>query len=116
MKICIHGRYLNDESLKLLRRILQESRQNKFEFAFTESFHGIAKEFLNEVADFNMVKSKNDLAKYDILLSLGGDGTLLETVSITGRSNKKTGDTTHPDGHSRLTMSRTVFFRNNIRR
>jgi hypothetical protein len=38
------------------------------------------------------------------------------TVSITGRSHAQVGDTTHPDGHGRLTMSQTVFFRNNIRR
>jgi hypothetical protein len=38
------------------------------------------------------------------------------TVSITGRSHAKTGDPSYPDGHSRLTMSQTVFFRNNILR
>ena len=85
MKICIHGRYLNDESLKLLQGILKESRQKKFEFAFTETFHVIARELLKEVADFRSVKSKADLGEYDILLSLGGDGTLLETVSISGK-------------------------------
>ncbi len=37
-------------------------------------------------------------------------------VSITGRSQSKTGDTSWPDKHSRLTLSQTVFFRNNIRR
>jgi hypothetical protein len=38
------------------------------------------------------------------------------TVSITGRTHIKTGDTTTPDRHSRITLSQTVFFRNNIRR
>jgi hypothetical protein len=38
------------------------------------------------------------------------------TVSITGRSHGQVGDPAYPDGHSRLTMSQTVFFRNNIRR
>jgi hypothetical protein len=38
------------------------------------------------------------------------------TVSITGRSHAKMGNTAYPDGHGRLTMSETVFFRNNIRR
>jgi type II secretory pathway pseudopilin PulG len=38
------------------------------------------------------------------------------TVTITGRSNIKMRDQSHPDGHGRLTMSQTVFFRNNIRR
>ena len=37
-------------------------------------------------------------------------------VSVTGRSSSKTGDTSWPDRHSRLTLSQTVFFRNNIRR
>jgi hypothetical protein len=37
-------------------------------------------------------------------------------VSITGRSHSKMGDKSWPDRHSRLTLSQTVFFRNNIRR
>ena len=37
-------------------------------------------------------------------------------VTITGRSHVKTGDAAWPDGHSRLTLSQTVFFRNNIAR
>jgi hypothetical protein len=38
------------------------------------------------------------------------------TVSITGRSHIKMGDTSTSDRHSRITLSQTVFFRNNIRR
>jgi hypothetical protein len=38
------------------------------------------------------------------------------TVTITGRSLVKTGDPNFADRHSRLTMSQTVFFRNNVRR
>jgi prepilin-type N-terminal cleavage/methylation domain-containing protein len=37
-------------------------------------------------------------------------------ISITGRSREKMGDAAWPDQHSRLTLSQTVFFRNNIRR
>ena len=37
-------------------------------------------------------------------------------VTITGRSHVKTGDLAWPDRHSRLTLSQTVFFRNNIAR
>jgi hypothetical protein len=38
------------------------------------------------------------------------------TVSVTGRSHLKMGDTSNPDRHNRVTLSQTVFFRNNIRR
>ncbi len=38
------------------------------------------------------------------------------TVTITGRSRSKTQAPASPDKHSRLTMSQTVFFRNNVRR
>jgi type IV pilus assembly protein PilW len=37
-------------------------------------------------------------------------------ITITGRSQIKMGDTNYTDRHSRLTMSQTVFFRNNVRR
>jgi hypothetical protein len=37
-------------------------------------------------------------------------------VSITGRSHQQTGDAAAVDRHSRLTLSKTVFFRNNIAR
>jgi hypothetical protein len=42
--------------------------------------------------------------------------TRAATVTITGRSQIKMGDTNYADRHSRLTMSQTVFFRNNVRR
>jgi len=38
------------------------------------------------------------------------------TVTITGRSQVRMEDRNNADGHNRLTMSQTVFFRNNIRR
>jgi hypothetical protein len=38
------------------------------------------------------------------------------TVTVTGRSHLRTEDRNFTDRHSRLTMSQTVFFRNNIRR
>jgi hypothetical protein len=37
-------------------------------------------------------------------------------VTITGRSHMATGDAAWPDRHSRFTLSRTIFFRNNIAR
>jgi type IV pilus assembly protein PilW len=38
------------------------------------------------------------------------------TVTITGRSQVTMGDPNFADHHSRLTMSQTIFFRNNVRR
>ncbi len=38
------------------------------------------------------------------------------TVTITGRSQIRMNDRNYADRHSRLTMSQTVFFRNNVRR
>ena len=85
MKICIHGRYLNDASLKLLQSILKEGNNHGFEFAFTDSFHSIAIQYRDEIKKFRSVNSEADLAEFEILLSLGGDGTLLESVAITGK-------------------------------
>ncbi len=84
MKICIHGRYLNNDTLVLLKNILLENTQLKFEYALTQSFYDIVGSYWEGVKKFNAVRNKNDLSHYDILFSLGGDGTLLETVTITG--------------------------------
>ncbi len=85
MKICLHGRYLNNDTLILLKAILLENTQYKFEYALTQSFYDIVGKYWDGIKKFQAVKDKSDLAQYDILFSLGGDGTLLETVTITGR-------------------------------
>jgi NAD+ kinase len=85
MKICIHGRYLNNDTLVLLKNILLENTQHKFEYALTQSFYDIVGSYWEGIKNFKAVGNKTDLSQYDILFSLGGDGTLLETVTITGK-------------------------------
>ncbi len=84
MKICIHGRYMNEETLTLLKAILQHDQDYQFEFAFTEAFYKIIGSYGDLAKGFKAIGSKQDLSEFDILLSLGGDGTLLDSVSLTG--------------------------------
>lgn len=85
MKICIHGRHINTESLQLIKSLLNENRSSGFEFAFTGSYYTLIAKEWKGASGFKAVQSREELSQFDMMLSLGGDGTLLETVSITGK-------------------------------
>jgi NAD+ kinase len=84
MKICIHGRYVSPDILTLLNDIIIVKNHFDFEFAFTESFFLLVTSQSENYKKFTSVKTKDDLREFDMMLSIGGDGTLLETVTITG--------------------------------
>ena len=84
MKICIHGRYINHEILKLLKAFMIEKNHLIFDFAFTESFFLLVTNYSEDFKKFPCIKTKDELSEFDIMLSIGGDGTLLETVTLTG--------------------------------
>jgi NAD+ kinase len=61
-----------------------EKNHFNFDFAFTESFFSLVDNHSEEFKNFPFVKTRDELSEFDIMLSIGGDGTLLETVTLTG--------------------------------
>jgi NAD+ kinase len=82
MKIAIHGRSLKSESLNYVQGLFNELHQRKVQILISESFHEqlLGHEDLN-IGDAKIYHDSNDLHKVSFFFSLGGDGTLLDSIT-----------------------------------
>ncbi|MES2520313.1 MAG: NAD kinase [Bacteroidota bacterium] len=84
MKIAIHGRNFKDEIKPFVQSMFDTLAQNNVEIQISEPYH----QFLAEVGVRHSAtifyNSQKDLFEADFLLSLGGDGTLLDAVTHVG--------------------------------
>ena len=84
MKVAIHGRKIDSKSQQYLQQLLECINDKGSEIIVSTSFignlqdHGIS---LDNIKSFN---NNSDLEGVDFVISVGGDGTLLETVSYVG--------------------------------
>ena len=84
MKIALHGREINAESIIYVEQVISTIRANGSEAYFTKDLANRLKRFNATYPVPQIVDSKDSLAQIDYFFSLGGDGTLLETVSKIG--------------------------------
>lgn len=85
MKIGIHGKAVNRQFIPLLERIFQKLKQNKVELYVSSKFEQHLKS-----SSFKNFKRKSfthstNLKKLDLFISIGGDGTLLDSVTYIGK-------------------------------
>lgn len=83
MKVAIHGRVLKDQVLPQIQELLSHLSRLQIDFII---YHQFAV-FLNEkgiidLASNFLFSSSDDLDGIDLFLSVGGDGTLLESVTF----------------------------------
>lgn len=87
MRIAIYGRALKKEDVSFLQGILDEMNLRSYEILFHKDYY----KYLNVrnylKADFGTFSDSNDLKDVDYLFTIGGDGTLLDTVSLVKDSN-----------------------------
>ena len=86
MRVGVHGRPLDDKTIGYVKSLLQVLHRLGVSVAFTDRF-------AEEVTQHGMVSGKPEVIPYatgvkdmdlDFMLSLGGDGTLLDTVTYVG--------------------------------
>lgn len=84
MKIAIHGRNFKDEIKPFVQTMFDTLAEKNIELQISESYQ----EFLNEVGIIHTATSfystQADLFDAQFVLSLGGDGTLLDAVTQVG--------------------------------
>lgn len=89
MKIAIYGRQFNNTVLPHVQQVFDSLAQFNIEpFVFDKYNHFISgKIFFPK--KFQIFRNHQDLinAKVNVMISLGGDGTLLDTVTLIGDSN-----------------------------
>jgi NAD+ kinase len=80
MKVAFHGREVNPQSRRFVERVLSLFKDRGAEIIISEKFADSLKAAKN-LSVFN----ENSLpAKTDFLISIGGDGTLLESITYIG--------------------------------
>lgn len=86
MKIAIHGRIFKSESKSKVQEVFDELERVNIDYSISSSFRDILKEADIKIQGESIFNNRQELAGNDIALSLGGDGTFLETVAEVGET------------------------------
>ena len=79
MKIALFGKKLAPENGEYMRQLFAELAENQVEIVVYQPFADIVADFVPEGVKYSVFISHVDLYA-DLLLSIGGDGTILDTV------------------------------------
>ncbi len=88
MRLAIYGRLLKDEDIPSLQELLDIIGSRQIEALIHKNYQNQFKGRLTMKGKFGTFKNHDDLnGKVDYLISLGGDGTLLDTLTFVRNSN-----------------------------
>ena len=83
MKFAIHGRPVNDNSLKYIKELFDALNKKEARVSlFTPFANFLEKKGISN--NFKTYSTREETGDADIVLSLGGDGTLLEAITYIG--------------------------------
>ncbi len=84
MRIAIHGRKIDNKSRHYIRQLIDALQSRKCQILVSNSFIRSLQDSGFELSDIQTFDQRSGLADIDFVISVGGDGTLLETVSHVG--------------------------------
>lgn len=92
MKVALYGRQLNPRHLIFIQQLLNRLCGGGHEVLIFESFFNQIIQIIHEselpVSKIKIINSINQIdSSIDFMFSLGGDGTLLDTVTMVGKHN-----------------------------
>lgn len=88
MLVAIYNRTFQEENIPLIRRILQKLYDHQIQMMFFKDFYERFEQYLPFSCTPRFFTGKKDLPpNTEMLFSLGGDGTLLDTITYVGNSN-----------------------------
>jgi NAD+ kinase len=83
MRIAIYGRPTNDNTSEYIQQLFHKLNEYNTEILIYEPFYQFLKQKLELVGNIKTFSSHTDLlGRVETMLSLGGDGTFLETLSF----------------------------------
>jgi NAD+ kinase len=86
MRIAIHGRKVSQDSLPYIQRLLSALGSKQVEIHISDIFYNLLKHCEIDLSDCKIYESLQGVPKVNYTISIGGDGTLLETVTHVGSS------------------------------
>lgn len=84
MKIAIHGRKFDEESVEYIQNLFDELNQKNAGLLVSRNFHTRLASSKIKTGKYDIYELKDDLSDVDFMISVGGDGTLLEAVTHVG--------------------------------
>ncbi len=84
MKIGVHGKEFNRQSIPLIEKIFQTLTAHKVELFVSAKFEKYLKASVFGKFKWKTYSESHNLQKLDVFLSIGGDGTLLESITHIG--------------------------------
>jgi NAD+ kinase len=84
MKIAIHGRNFKEETKPFIQAMFDSLAQQNIELQISESYHKFLTEFGIRYSISSYYNDHKDLFDANFVLTLGGDGTLLDAVTHIG--------------------------------
>lgn len=85
MKFLIHGRVFKNESSQSIQEIFNEIEAHYIEYSVSESFAEILIENQIQFKQSRIFNLSSEISDYDMALSLGGDGSFLETLWLVAK-------------------------------
>jgi len=88
MIIAVHGKEFERTSKPIIDEVFKQLKAHAIEFVISEPYAKIIASSSVTIDPFNIYNPDNISHDVDLYLSIGGDGTLLETVTHVGKSEK----------------------------
>ena len=88
MQIAVHGREFKAEDKTQVQQVFDELSKHQIDIQITSSFRKTLAEAEVITHTDQVMNTSKDLSRSDVVLSLGGDGTFLETVGIVAAEEK----------------------------
>jgi len=88
MIFALHGRPFKEDNIPYVQHLLNYLQKKEIQLVINEPFveYLLACKIILPLS-YTVFKTKDDLEKPDLMLSIGGDGTLLESATFVGRNN-----------------------------
>ncbi len=86
MRIGIHGRDFQTKSTRFIENVLEQLKQRKAEVWLSSKFVKQIKSPLLGEMKYKIFEQGDSLRNFDFFFSLGGDGTMLESVTYIGKA------------------------------
>lgn len=86
MKFGIHGKEFDKDTIPYIKEVFTELNKRKADVIVSEAFKDHLKHNQIDTGSVSTYEEKDDLGYLDFMLTLGGDGTLLEALTHVGKT------------------------------
>ncbi len=88
MLVALYNRTFEEQNIPKIQRIIQLLEDHDLQLVFHKEFYERIESYITLKTTPKLYTGSHDLPKHtDMLFSLGGDGTLLDTVTVVGNTN-----------------------------